>query len=537
MPPVAERLAAQLGAREQRHVRRARAHRARATSSSARCSRTRRPSTATRATGRPSRRGRAGWLRRSPRASPAGSSADRSSAPPAAGRRPSPPGAGGPCAAGRRAPRPAGAPSRAAGARGAARRSESDRARRRRPTRRPTVRRGPPPRPRTATAPAPRRRARRRGGHRRLPHAALADRERPRVGGRRPDGRRGGHGAEHGAPARSYDPLTPPEWRPRRSRRMARAAARGTVASMSATEPLSPLDATFLELEDADVTAHMHIGGVLVFDPLPGGARPRSRALRRHLERRLDALPRYRQRLSQPHDRRPALAGVGARRALRHRRARHPRGAPSAGGERELLAWAADFWSHRLDRGRPAVAHRPARGPRRRALGARDQDPPLPRGRRGLDRRGHGAARRRAEARARWTPPARTHPAQRRRQRRRAAAPGRRADGGGRGGRRRRCAIPGAPPRRSTPRARCVELLVRDELVAAPHTSLNVPLSEHRRHRRHRGAARGDQGDQARAGRDGQRRRPRRSSPQGCASCSSSAGRTRPPRACVRWCP
>ena len=30
---------------------------------------------------------------------------------------------------------------------------------------------------------------------------------------------------------------------------------------MSATEPLSPLDATFLELEEADVTAHMHIEG------------------------------------------------------------------------------------------------------------------------------------------------------------------------------------------------------------------------------------------------------------------------------------
>ena len=26
---------------------------------------------------------------------------------------------------------------------------------------------------------------------------------------------------------------------------------------------------------------------------------------------------------------------------------------PKPGGERELLAWAADFWSHRLDRGRP----------------------------------------------------------------------------------------------------------------------------------------------------------------------------------------
>jgi hypothetical protein len=52
------------------------------------------------------------------------------------------------------------------------------------------------------------------------------------------------------------------------------------------------------------------------------------------------------------HHRRPALAVLGSRRALRHRRPHHPRGAAQAGGERELLAWAADFWSHRLDRGR-----------------------------------------------------------------------------------------------------------------------------------------------------------------------------------------
>ncbi|HEX5898378.1 MAG TPA: wax ester/triacylglycerol synthase domain-containing protein, partial [Solirubrobacteraceae bacterium] len=67
---------------------------------------------------------------------------------------------------------------------------------------------------------------------------------------------------------------------------------------MSATESLSPLDATFLELEDADPTAHMHIGGVLVFDALPGGGTPTLTRVRRHVERRLEALPRYRQRLT-----------------------------------------------------------------------------------------------------------------------------------------------------------------------------------------------------------------------------------------------
>jgi len=40
------------------------------------------------------------------------------------------------------------------------------------------------------------------------------------------------------------------------------------------SEHLTPLDATFLELEQADESAHMHIGGIMVFDPLPGGGAP-----------------------------------------------------------------------------------------------------------------------------------------------------------------------------------------------------------------------------------------------------------------------
>src|SRR6266542_5486164 len=126
-----------------------------------------------------------------------------------------------------------------------------------------------------------------------------------------------------------------------------------SVTEMSVTEPLSPLDATFLELEEADHTAHMHIGGVLIFDPLPAGGTPTLARVRRHLERRLDALPRYRQRLSRrttgglrwpewEPDERFDIAAHVTRAAL-----------PKPGGERELLDWAADFWSHRLDRSRP----------------------------------------------------------------------------------------------------------------------------------------------------------------------------------------
>ena len=202
--------------------------------------------------------------------------------------------------------------------------------------------------------------------------------------------------------------------------------------------------------------------------------------MRRHLERRLEALPRYRQRLSrrttgglrwpewEPDDGFDIAAHV-TRAAL-----------PRPGGERELLAWAADFWSHRLDRARPlwraVLLEGLAGGP----LGARDQDPPLPRGRRRLDRRGHGAARRRAEARPPWKaadPDASraaagsanscvAWPAMPSRRRRRPRG---------------RFAIRDAPPRRSTPRAQCSSCSIRDELVAAPRTSINVQLSEHRR--------------------------------------------------------
>jgi hypothetical protein len=40
-----------------------------------------------------------------------------------------------------------------------------------------------------------------------------------------------------------------------------------------AADQLTALDATFLELEQDDDGALMHIGAALVFDPLPGGGR------------------------------------------------------------------------------------------------------------------------------------------------------------------------------------------------------------------------------------------------------------------------
>ena len=69
---------------------------------------------------------------------------------------------------------------------------------------------------------------------------------------------------------------------------------------MPAHEQLTALDATFLELEQADDSALMHIGGALVFEPLSSGAAPAIGTVRRHIAQRLDQLPRFREKLSVP---------------------------------------------------------------------------------------------------------------------------------------------------------------------------------------------------------------------------------------------
>ena len=119
------------------------------------------------------------------------------------------------------------------------------------------------------------------------------------------------------------------------------------------TEHVSPLVATFLELEEADESAHMHIGGLLVFEPLDGQAAPALEDVRTHLDARLGSLPRYRQRLSDQH-----TGGIGwpcwqadARFDISNHV--HRAALPSPGGDRELMDWLGDYWSHRLDRRLP----------------------------------------------------------------------------------------------------------------------------------------------------------------------------------------
>jgi diacylglycerol O-acyltransferase len=59
---------------------------------------------------------------------------------------------------------------------------------------------------------------------------------------------------------------------------------------------LSPLDASFLEVESA--TAHMHVGWAATFTPPADGERPTFAQLRDHIASRLGRAPRYRQRLA-----------------------------------------------------------------------------------------------------------------------------------------------------------------------------------------------------------------------------------------------
>ena len=57
---------------------------------------------------------------------------------------------------------------------------------------------------------------------------------------------------------------------------------------------LSPLDASFLQLEDA--TSHMHLAAALIF---AGKATPPYERLLAHVESRLGLVPRYRQRVAE----------------------------------------------------------------------------------------------------------------------------------------------------------------------------------------------------------------------------------------------
>jgi diacylglycerol O-acyltransferase / wax synthase len=116
---------------------------------------------------------------------------------------------------------------------------------------------------------------------------------------------------------------------------------------------LTALDATFLELEEADQSAHMHIGGVIVLEPRPDRHAPPIELLRRDVEERLPDLPRYLDRLSQPHTgglQWPSWEPDPDFHVDRHVFAA---GLPGPAGIEELREWAGEYYSIRLDRTRP----------------------------------------------------------------------------------------------------------------------------------------------------------------------------------------
>ena len=117
---------------------------------------------------------------------------------------------------------------------------------------------------------------------------------------------------------------------------------------------LTALDSTFLELEQADEGAMMHIGGALMFEPDPStGATPSLDAVTALLEERLAMLPRFHCRLSEKRVhglQRPAWVedpSFDIRAHVRHATL------PAPGDDAQLHEWLGDFWSHRLDRARP----------------------------------------------------------------------------------------------------------------------------------------------------------------------------------------
>jgi diacylglycerol O-acyltransferase len=119
------------------------------------------------------------------------------------------------------------------------------------------------------------------------------------------------------------------------------------------SERLSALDTMFLDLEQVDDGATMHFGAVLIFDPLPGGGLPDIAQVREHIDRRLHGHPRYRMQLSRP--RASGLLWTTWEPAPQFDIAAHVTHAtlPASGADAELHEWFGDFLSHRLDRRRP----------------------------------------------------------------------------------------------------------------------------------------------------------------------------------------
>jgi diacylglycerol O-acyltransferase / wax synthase len=246
---------------------------------------------------------------------------------------------------------------------------------------------------------------------------------------------------------------------------------------------LSALDATFLELEQMDEGATMHIGGVMIFDPLPDGSTPPLDAVRTEIASRLTLLDRYSQRVRPQHVSGLAWPRWQADPQFDLRNHVHRAALPAPGTDAELCEWAADFYSHRLDRTRPLWEMTLLEGLEegRWALATKthhsmtdgvgsvdvvdlmlSDEPPLaaatPQGQAGQP--GSGGQTLHLHAPHAVSDIARS---------------GARAAAGG--------VHVALHPREALERSRTVaELVVRDEVKGAPHTSLNVPIGATRRY-------------------------------------------------------
>jgi diacylglycerol O-acyltransferase / wax synthase len=246
-------------------------------------------------------------------------------------------------------------------------------------------------------------------------------------------------------------------------------------------ETLSALDATFLELEQVDQGALMSIGGTMVFDAVDGRA-PGVEELREVLAHRIGALPRYAQRLSTVRTGRFALPHWEADPHFEIRQHVRHAALPAPGGDRELCEWTADFFSHPLDRARPlwevvlleglehgrwALAHK-VHHCLVDGVGSVDLVDLL------LDQQPG-----RATPSDLTTSGAAKHPSRRPS----IHPPEALAQAAGAGAHASRGALHSAlHPRDALERSRALlDLLVHDELVGAPHTSLNVPIGQTRR--------------------------------------------------------
>src|SRR3954451_5623546 len=115
---------------------------------------------------------------------------------------------------------------------------------------------------------------------------------------------------------------------------------------MGSADRLTPLDSSFLHLEDG--ASHMHVAAVLVFDGPP----PEYEDFLRYVERRLHLVPRYRQKLAEVPLAQARTRWVDDEHFDLSFHVRNT-ALPDPAGEHELRTLASRLFSQQLSRARP----------------------------------------------------------------------------------------------------------------------------------------------------------------------------------------